>query len=257
MVAGGGAIGGDGEAIGPARLHRHRPVQALGRERNDGGALGQRAARAEGAADKGRDDMDVVGADPQLLRQAVLEAIDVLAGLPKCQLRPLPSAGRREQLDGIMVLDRGLVAGVDLHRRGGEDRLRVADLGVLVPLAALAAPAALLGGVLGCDGRGSRAVEVARGRLLGIGDLQPVRRFLRVGSGVGDHQGHDLAVVLDAVAGERSDGSAHVALLVEGLAGIDQLADVSVGQDVHHSGDSAGGGLVDGGDPAARDGAGA
>ena len=50
----------------------------------------------------------------------------------------------------------------------------------------------------------------------------------------------------EAVRGQRRDARAHVALLVEGLAGLDAVADVAEGQDVDHAGDAPGLALVDG-----------
>ncbi len=85
-VAGRGAIGGDGEPLRPGGDQLHRPVQPLGRQGDDRRALGQRTARAEGAADVGRDHMHVVRRDAQLLGDSVLEAPDILAGFPDGQL---------------------------------------------------------------------------------------------------------------------------------------------------------------------------
>ena len=74
MVPGFGAVGGDGEALVAGRHQLDRPVEPPRRDGDQRGALGQRAARAEGAADKGRDDADVRRVDAELLGQPVLEA---------------------------------------------------------------------------------------------------------------------------------------------------------------------------------------
>src|SRR4051794_12632615 len=82
MVAGFGAIGRDGEAL-VARGHQlDGAADLLRRTRNDGGALGQRATRAESAARKRRHDMDVIRLDVQLPSQSILEAPNILAGFP-------------------------------------------------------------------------------------------------------------------------------------------------------------------------------
>ena len=45
-----GPIGGDGEALAAGRDQLHRAIESPGRHGDDGGPLGERAARAEGAA---------------------------------------------------------------------------------------------------------------------------------------------------------------------------------------------------------------
>ncbi len=246
VVPGRGAVGGDGEALSPGGDQLHRPVHPLGRQRDEGRALGQRAARAEGPADVGRHHMHVVGRDAELLGHAVLGAPDVLAGFPHGQLAARPGADGGEELDGIVVLGRGRIAAVDLHGPCREGGLRVADLGVLMAL----------GDGLGRDGVGARAVEIGRGPLFGVGDLEPAGRFVGGLGGVGDDHGHDLAGVPDPGGLQRTDGRAHIALVGEGLAGFDRGADVLEGQDLQHPRHGASGGLVDGDDPAAGDRAG-
>src|SRR5580704_15550744 len=79
----------------------HRTIKPPRRDRDQRRTLGQRAARAEGATDKRRYDMDFVGVDAELLGEAVLKPGDVLARFPDRQLAVGPSAARCEQLDRV------------------------------------------------------------------------------------------------------------------------------------------------------------
>src|SRR5438067_9997611 len=129
-----GPVAGDREALVARGDQLDRTVQPARRDRDQRGALGQRAARAEGAADEGRNDMYFLGVDAELLGEAVLEAGDVLAPLPHRQLAVGPGAAGGEQLDRIVVLGRRRVMLVELDRRGGEGRVGVADRRVLIAL---------------------------------------------------------------------------------------------------------------------------
>src|SRR5205085_5770256 len=109
-----------------------RTVQPARRDRDQRGALGQRAARAEGAADEGRNDMYFLGVDAELLGEAVLEAGDVLAPLPHRQLAVGPGAAGGEQLDRIVVLGRRRVMRIGRHRGAGERILGIAYRRILL-----------------------------------------------------------------------------------------------------------------------------
>ena len=104
-----GTVSGDGETL-IARGHQlERPADLLRRHRHDGSALGERAARAEGAAHEGRDRANLLRRDAQLMRNAVLDAIHVLARFPHGEPVAVPGAGGGEKLQRVVVLGAGFV----------------------------------------------------------------------------------------------------------------------------------------------------
>ena len=116
-----------------------RAVELLGRQRDQRGARRHLRLGAERAADEGADHVHLVGVDPELLRDAVLEPIDELARLIDRQLVVAPYAGGGEQLERIVMLRRRGVFGIELDLGRGERRFGVARLRqFLVPLADLA-----------------------------------------------------------------------------------------------------------------------
>jgi hypothetical protein len=124
-----GPIGGDREALIAGRHQFHRTTEPLcgdgdprcGREPSLG---------AERTADISRDDADIRRIEAELASDRRLRPPHHLAGLIDRQLRPFPHASGGEQLDRIVVLCRGLIAGLNLDRSGGEGRLGVAFLRV-------------------------------------------------------------------------------------------------------------------------------
>ncbi len=238
VMLGGSPIGGDGEALGAAGCQLDRPVHPLGRQRDQGRALGQRSARAERAADVGRDEVHIVGRDAELLGHARLGPPDVLARLPDGQLAARPGAGGGEQLDRIVVLGGRGIARVDLDRRLGEGCSGVALLLRFT-----------LGGFL----RDARAVEAGARRLRVIIGLDLVRRLSSRLESVGQDHGDDLAVVPNLVALQSGRGSRPTA---ERLRRLRLTADIVVSEDIEHAGDRPRRLQLERLDPAARDRAG-
>ena len=117
------------------------------------------------------------------------------------------------------MLGRRLVPGVDGVGRGGERPVEVAGLHLRLQER------------LGIDLPGAGAVEPGRGRLLLVLDPQGLRPGAGRLEGLGDDHRHDLPGELDPVRRQRCPPLGHVAAVREGLARLDGVADVLVGQD--------------------------
>ncbi len=190
--------------------------------------------------------MHVVRRYAELLGDPVLVAPDVLARLPDGQLAARPGAGSGEQFDRIVVLGRRGIVLIHRHRRCGEGAGGVPHGGVLVGL----------GHGARVHGLGAGRIETGCGLLFLISNGQPAGGFARRLPGVGDHHRDDLPVVPHPRRGERGDRGAHIALLVEGLAGLHGASHVAPGEHLQHPWHGACGAFVDAGDAATGDAAG-
>jgi hypothetical protein len=89
--------------------------------------------------DKGAHNPDLVGGDTEFLRDAVLEPVYELAGLVDRQLVVVPDTGGGEKFDGVVVLGRRLVFGLEGHLGRGNRRVGIARfrklLGALIDFA--------------------------------------------------------------------------------------------------------------------------
>jgi hypothetical protein len=238
-----GPVSGDCEALIACRDQLHGPVEPTRRDRDQCSALGQRASRAEGATDERRNDADPFGVDPELLGETVLDASHILAALPDRQLAIGPGTARREQFDRVVVLGRRRIVLIYCDRRARKGGRGIADRWVFV------IARYILSGYRGDAG----TVETRRRSLRGVGDLEPMRGLPRCLESLGEDHGDDLTVMPDLVRGQRHDRRADIAAVAEQFGRLDRVADVAVGQDVQHAGNGAASGLVDVGDPAARD----
>src|SRR5438445_11646552 len=81
--------------------------------------------RAEGAADKGRDDADVLRRNAEHGGDLVGRVVHPLSLVPKRQTIAIPSRDRGVHLDWIVVLARDHVSLVDLHRGARERSFRI------------------------------------------------------------------------------------------------------------------------------------
>jgi hypothetical protein len=168
--------------------HAHRPLgQARGRRRQHL-VLPQRLA-AETAADERRAHMHLVFADAEHMGQRPGRVRHRLGRVVDAQLVAVPGDGGRVQLDRIVVVARRAVDRVDVHRRGGQRLLGVADFH-LQGLALEAGRRQALG-----PGR----VQRGDGRLGQIGHADQRPGMVGLFLGLGQHQRHRLAVPVDLV----------------------------------------------------------
>jgi hypothetical protein len=235
-------IGGGGEALVARDDELDRPPEHLGRDRDEAGARRDRGFAAEGAAHIRRHGMDLGRIDLDLRRQPVLQADDRLARLVDRQLVARPRTGGGVELDRVVMLRRRLVAGVDLDRRRREGRVGVAGGRVLVHLADRRVFARVR--PLYVEARARRLGRVGDAHLMGglAGIFEPFRY----------DEGDDLALMVDAVAGERRlRGHRHAAVHDE--LELAEHRPVLVRHDVQHAGHLLGLSQVDAGDAALGD----
>ena len=182
---------------------------------------------------KGEDDAYLGGLEAELLGDAVLEAANVLAGLPDGDLVAFPGDGGLEELERIVVLGGRFVPCVHGGGCSREALGQVADGEFQF--------AQRFGFHLLCAG----AAERGRGVLGFVPDVDEVGGGLGLLDRFSDDDGDDLTVEVDLRRGERRHGVRHVAAVGECFAGLDGLADVLPGEDFQYAGNGAGGGLVD------------
>ena len=218
-----GAIGGDGEALRARRDQPHRASKAFGGDGDPSGARAGRALRAKAAADETGNGADQVRLHPQLFRHGAAQAVHALAWFVDRQPWSVPNTGRREEFDGVVVLRRRRIARVDLHWRGGEGGVGVADARVLVLLGDFA---------FGLD---AGAVKACARLLSVIFNLDPIARLSRRLETVGDDDSDDLAFEPDPVALQCRG----CRLLVGPLRRLRGAADVFVRQNVENAGNRA------------------
>jgi hypothetical protein len=218
-----GAERRDGEPLTARRLQADRPADHLRGERHERRSLAEAAADPERAARLRREESNIRGVEPELLRQRDPAAVDVLARLPDGQLVTVPGAGRGEQLHRVVVVGRRGVPVVDRDRSCGKRRLGVSGARQLprTPVA------------------GADALECGDRRLPVVIGAQPQRAFARALERIRDDHGDDLAVVVHAIAGERRDGRAHVAAAGGAGARLDAVANVAPRQDLEDPRDRA------------------
>lgn len=247
-VPGSGAEVAQGEALAPGRDVLDGAAETPGRQGHKRGVVPHPPPRAEAAAHHGGHDADGVGHDAELQRQPVLDAADVLRGLPHGQPRPvrIPGAGGLEQLHGVVVLRRRLVGGVHRGRGRCEPGGQVAcrQLG----FAQGRVGSGLLGaGVVEGPGGGCRLELAAQQPSPLVGTLRRVR----------DHDGDHLPGEADVGRTERCVPLRHVAAVLQArrpAAGRDGVAHVAPGQHLPHARHPARRGFVDERDPPPRDG---
>jgi hypothetical protein len=237
---------GDGEALPPARHQGDRPAEALRRQRDQRRVLRQREFRAEMAADQARHHAHLRGIEAELRREPVLHGADVAGRLVHGEPVAVPGGPGGEQLDRVVVLDRGLVARLDPDGRIPKTRPGVAPFDVLV-----------MGFQVGeAQCLGARRVEAAGGRLGRIGDLHRTGRRLGGLLALGHHQGHDLAGIGDRVGIQRPVRAVGVAAGHQVLHRGHRAGQIPVGEDGEQTRHGLRGVEVEPGDPAPGDGAG-
>ena len=78
------------------------------------------------AADEARDDLHLIGIDPELRGKAVLCCAKVAGRLVHRQLITIPPTCRARQLDRVVMLDGRRIATVNSHRRARQRTVEIA-----------------------------------------------------------------------------------------------------------------------------------
>ena len=234
--------------LAPRQHQLDRPPRHAGAERRQRHVRPGAQPGAEGAADEGRDDADVLGRDAEHGGELVGHVVHPLRLVPQGQAVAVPGRDRGVHLDRVVVLARDHVGLVDLDLGGREG-----SFGIAAPR--LVRLDLALVGLLVRRVHRLGAADVG-GRGLGrVGDAHQPRRVGGLLEGLGDHERDRLALMVHPVVLE------HVQALTDGwvrealVRSVGEPRRVAVGQDREHAGRPFGLRRVDRSDAAARDGA--
>ena len=186
-----GAEARHGVHVAPAHHQPHRRADALRRGDGQHGVGRQAGLRAEGAADEGRQHLDLRLGQPEGLGDAGARGAHRLRRHPHRQLLAAPVRGGGEHLHRVVVLERRGPGLVDDRGGGGDAGLHVA-LGDDVVF--------LLAG-----GERLGRVDLDAGGSLAVGRPHQRGAAPRGGGVLGHHVGHRLAGVADRGAGHRPE----------------------------------------------------
>ena len=232
--------------LAPRQHHLDRPPRDARAERRQRHMRPGAQPRAEGAADEGRDDADVLGRNAEHGGDLVGRVVHPLRLVPEGQAVAVPGRDGGVHLDGVVVLARDHVGLVDLDL-GARER----SFGIAAP--SLWRPCLSLIGLLLRRQNRLDALNVGGSGFRRVGDAHQRRRVVRLFEGLGDHEGDRLALMVHPVVLEHvqalTDGRVHGAL----VRAIGKPRRVAVGQDGDDAGRPFRRRAVDGSNAAVRD----
>ena len=152
--------------------------------------------RAEGAADEGRDDADVLRRNAEHGGDLVGRVVHPLRLVPEGQAVAVPGRDGGVHLDRVVVLARDHIGLVDLDL-GGRER----SFGIAAPCLRRSR-LSLIGLLLRRQNR-LDAGDVGGRRFGRVGDAHQRRRMVRLFEGLGDHEGDRLALMVHPVVLEH------------------------------------------------------